>query len=120
MNEGLPVVETERPPHESDAWLDELSSDELMEIACPEVSEPREPTHREPAGALALWRAELKAGKRKVTTADALAVAACRELDGLDAKRAGMAYVASRCFAGAENVLIEAAEQKAKRARGAA
>jgi hypothetical protein len=71
-------------------------------------------THTEPAGALALWRAELKAGKRTRATTDTLFLAACAEMNGLDAKREGLPLTASIWFAKAEAIVIDAAKAKAR------
>lgn len=113
---------------DADAWMDELTDENGNVLVINDVAwldyvfgdtddataEPRQPTRHSPTGALALWRAELKAGVRTVGTADALIHAACKEATGLDAKRDGLLVIASDHFRRADYVIEDAAAEKAK------
>jgi len=98
---------------DQDAWIyAAFPGESLLDAVCPEPTDPKPITHTEPAGALVLWRAELRAGVRTFTTCDALATAAQYEQAGLEAKRQGLHHAASKAFKAAERTILEAAARK--------
>lgn len=99
-----------------DAWLDQLSPDELLDIACPEPSEPEPITHEGPTGAIRLL-ARLTEKGHKIPPA--LEGAAALERYGLDALKSGHPIVANAFFRAADRRIERQAEAKRQR-RGAA
>jgi hypothetical protein len=97
---------------EPDAWIYRIRDSELLETVCPAPRLHREIRYRQPAGALALWKAELRQRARAFATRDALSCAACAELQGLDALRLALPSIASDWFAQARTIIWEAAAVK--------
>lgn len=67
-----------------------------------------------PVGALSAWRARVRRDPRSIMILDALHSAACCELNGRDAERAGLPLAAAAWHRDAAQRLIEGA----RRARG--
>jgi hypothetical protein len=65
-------------------------------------------------GALALWRAELDAGKRTKLDLDPLWRAACEEITAAEAERDGLSETAAEHRALAAGLLLVAASRKKK------
>lgn len=100
------------PPEDGDAWLDQLTPDELLEIACPVVAEATEASDAAPIGALALWRNRRAAGKPDNA---ALALAACAEAQGFEARSQGLTRTAGMAFLRAGEIITSATARKARK-----
>ena len=87
----------------------------LLDAVCPDVDEPTPIMRKKPTGALEIWCEELRLGKRKATTFDALRRAAGYECAGLEFLHQGLALAAQVAFDSADHVIREAMKRKSRR-----
>jgi hypothetical protein len=113
----IPTESIEQQP-DADAWLDQFSPDELLEIVTPAETAPVDRSAR-PISALQQWRSELRSGYRgqrldrpSTWRSDALFTAACWEAAGIEAERTGLPATASMYFARSATTILDAAKEK--------